>query len=146
MRHGAGAEAKIGFAGACVLGGHGTTLMLTLERDLDSVDHSSGWVRDRPLDMDGLWLSYRSRRLSSDQVYCDGPSRKFRDGEGNARSQSFFYEKAAPSAAAVRVNTAHQPKTMASAVPRFTLLTHVKPMAVRINVQIRKISNDEARL
>jgi hypothetical protein len=62
------------------------------------------------------------------------------------RSQSFSYEKAAPSAAAVRVNTAHQPKTMACAVPRFTLLRHVKPMAVRISVQMRKISNEEARL
>jgi hypothetical protein len=60
-------------------------------------------------------------------------------------SQNFFYEKAAPSAAAVRVNTAHQPKTMASAVPRFTLLRQVKPMAVRISVHIRKISNEEAR-
>ena len=62
------------------------------------------------------------------------------------RYQSFFYAKAAPSAAAVPVNTAHQPKTMASAVPRFTLPTRVKPMAVRISVQIRKISNEEARL
>jgi hypothetical protein len=76
---------------------------------------------------------------------CHGRSRKFLDGEKPMGSQSFFYAKAAPSAAAVPVNTAHQPKTMASAVPRFTLPTHVKPMAVRISVQIRKISNEEAR-
>src|SRR5436853_7013023 len=39
------------------------------------------------------------------------------------------YEKAAAKPTPITVSTAHQPKTMANAVPRFSLLTQLTPMA-----------------
>ena len=48
--------------------------------------------------------------------------------------------------APISENTSHQPNTIPSAVPRFTLLTVLNPMAVRTSVQIKKMSNEEARL
>ena len=56
------------------------------------------------------------------------------------------YENPPARAAPANEKNAHHPKTMANEVPRFTLLTQVKPIAVKANVQIIKISSPEARL
>jgi hypothetical protein len=56
------------------------------------------------------------------------------------------YENRAPNPAPPSANTMYQPKTMAKAVERFTLLTQVKPIAVTISVQIMKMSIAVARL
>ena len=70
------------------------------------------------------------------------PARQLDSGSHGAYSSA----TAAPIAAPASVNTAHQPKTMAYAVPVFTLLTQVKPMAVSTSVQIMKMSSAEAML
>ena len=57
-----------------------------------------------------------------------------------------LYENAPASAAPASVKNAHHPNTMANDVPRFTLLTQVKPIAVSASVQIMKISSADARL
>ncbi len=65
------------------------------------------------------------------------------------RARFAFYadqRNAAPIAAPTPVITTHQPKTIPYAVPRFTLLTQVKAIAVRTSVQSKKISRAEARL
>ena len=61
-------------------------------------------------------------------------------------TESASYENLAATPAPTRVMITHQPKTMANAVPRLTLLTQVKPMAVKARVQIMKMSNAEATL
>jgi hypothetical protein len=68
-------------------------------------------------------------------------------GDGVHRGRSArVYENPPARAAPASVNTAHHPKTMANEVPRFTLLTQAKPIAVKASVQIIKISTPEARL
>ena len=61
-------------------------------------------------------------------------------------AESAGYENLAATPAPIRVMITHQPKTMANAVPHLTLLTQVKPMAVKARVQIMKMSNAEATL
>src|ERR1039458_1080924 len=59
---------------------------------------------------------------------------------------TFFTAQEVATASAILPNTttANQPNTTAKAVPRFTLLMQVMPMAVSTNVQMVKTSNGDS--